>query len=279
MKNHVRYIIFIILFSTCLIVFGNSVCSAKSQGVTAIIGALPAEVEMLTRDTKDQKSTALGGITIVQGMLSGQKIIIARCGEGKVNAAMLTTLLIDHLHPARIIFTGIAGGTSPEHGPGDIIIGARVAEHDFGIITSKGFRNNPTENAVTGKDNPLFFPANPGLLQAAIRAAKNLHLRPVNAGRIHRKPSITVGTIVTGDQFIASSAKTRELREKFHADAVEMEGGAVAQVCYSQHVPCLIIRSLSDSADENAKIDIKALFQVAADNSAMFVKAILKNIL
>ena len=96
-------------------------------------------------------------------------------------------------------------------------------------------------------------------------------LTPLRTSKGDRKPSVVTGVIVTGDIFVASKKKKNELRELFSADAVEMEGAAVAQVCYQQGVPIVVFRSLSDTADQNAYTDLKRFYKTAARNSAELV--------
>ena len=104
----------------------------------------------------------------------------------------------------------------------------------------------------TRKPNPLFFPADADLLAVAEKAALDLKLAPVKTASGERTPRVATGVIVTGDAFVASPAKKEALRKEFKADATEMEGAAVAQICWQRHVPCLILRSLSDSAGVKA---------------------------
>ena len=123
-----------------------------------------------------------------------------------------------------------------------------LGNHDYGEWTPEGFRVGRTVDPFTGKPNPLFFPADAGLLAVAEKAALDLKLAPVKTASGERTPRIVTGVIVTGDAFVASLAKKDALRKEFKANATEMEGAAVAQICWQRRVPCLILRSLSDSA-------------------------------
>ena len=115
----------------------------------------------------------------------------------------------------------------------------------------------------TGKPNPLFFPADAGLLAVAEKAALDLKLAPVKTASGERTPRVVTGVIVTGDAFVASLAKKDALRKEFKADATEMEGAAAAQICWQRRVPCLILRSLSDSAGAKAP-ENELLFEKSA---------------
>jgi adenosylhomocysteine nucleosidase len=126
----------------------------------------------------------------------------------------------------------------------------------------------------TGKRNPLFFPADAGLLGVAEKVAPDLKLSPVKTATGERTPRVVTGVIVTGDAFVASPAKKDALRKEFKADATEMEGAAVAQVCWQQRVPCLILRSLSDGAGAKAPEDERLFEKAAAQNAARLVTGI-----
>jgi adenosylhomocysteine nucleosidase len=187
---------------------------------------------------------------------------------------MAATLLVEHFRPAHVLFTGIAGGLNPDLGPGDIVIGGRTAYYDYGELTPKGFRPLPTVNALTGKPNPLSFPADADLLARAEKAAADLKLARVKTDKGDRAPRVVTGVIVTGNLFVASPTKSAELRKDFQADATEMEGAAVAQICWQQRVPCLVLRSLSDDAGANAREDVRLFEKTAAQNSALLVSGI-----
>jgi adenosylhomocysteine nucleosidase len=233
------------------------------------------EVETLEKQLTQKKERTIQGIRFTTGRLQERAVVLAYSGIGKVNAAVSATLLIDQLRPSHVIFTGIAGGINPDLGPGDIVIGARTAYHDYGELTPRGFQVGPTKDPRTGKQNPLFFPADAGLLTAAEKVAAELKLSPLKTRAGARTPQALKGVIVTGDVFVAAPAKKAELRKDLKADAIEMEGAAVAQICWQQRVPCLILRGLSDSADDRAEEDYRAFAKTAAHNSALLVLGIL----
>jgi adenosylhomocysteine nucleosidase len=236
-----------------------------------VLGAMPIEVEELRRQTTDVKERTVRGVRFVTGTLAGRKVVLARSGIGGVNAGVATALLLEHFDPSAVLFTGVAGGLNPDLGPLDIVIGRETAYHDFGEAGVGGFRPFPSVNPADGEPNPISFPADPVLLIAAEKAAKVLDLAKTTA----RQPRIVTGVIVTGNQFVASPARRDELRKGFKADAAEMEGAAVAQVCWQSRVPCLVVRSLSDDAGDKAPAAYKAFEKAAADNSARLVVGIL----
>ena len=251
---------------------------AAPAPVTAILGAMPVETALLERTLTGRSERRIQGVRFVTGALYGRRVVLAESGIGKVNAAMTTTLLIDHFKPAAVLFTGIAGGINPDLAPGDLVIGQKTVQHDFGAVVPEGFRTGPTPNPFRRRDNPLYFQAPARLLTAAEGAARDVKLARLGTGIDARMPRITRGIIATGDVFVASSSRKTELRKNFQADAVEMEGAAVAQVCWQLNVPCLVIRSLSDAADDHASRDLEQFINVAARNSAMLTTEIVKRL-
>jgi len=246
--------------------------------VTGIIGAMHVEVEMLEQQLGNRSTETIGGVSFVRGTLRGRKVVVAESGIGKVNAAMAAALLDERYHPSEVLFTGIAGGIADDERPGDIVIATRTAQHDFGLVTDDGFTPDLVADPKTGRKTPIFEEADPRLLALAQGAAEKLVLQEVHSGGVARKPAVRSGVVVSGDVFVASAKRKAELRRDFGADAVEMEGAAVAHVCRAMGVPCLVIRSISDSADAAADTDAAAFAKAAATNSAAIARAIVERI-
>jgi adenosylhomocysteine nucleosidase len=173
---------------------------------------------------------------------------------------------IDRFQPEQVLFTGIAGGIDENLNPGDLVIGEKVFQHDLGFLGNEGFRLESEKNPMDGKRNPIYFESSPELIALAKASTENIKLAPAHDAI----PKITSGLIATGDVFMASDAKRAEF-QRMGVKAVEMEGAAVAQVCYQHKVPFIVIRSLSDKADASAKTDIKTFYMTAAANSATLV--------
>jgi adenosylhomocysteine nucleosidase len=252
----------------------GSVTTGGRQPVTLILGAFGQEVRLLDEAVQGAKVQQVRGLKFTTGLLGGRQVVICLSGIGKVNAAMTVTAAIVKFEPAEVIFTGIAGGVNPELRPGDIVLGARVGQHDYGDLTEAGMKVGPTRSPITNRRNPVLFPADERLLALASAAAKEVKWQPVSLGEQTRVPRVQAGTIVTGDVFVASESKSKSLRQDLQADATEMEGAAVAQVCYQFGVPCLVIRSLSDNADSRAMEDLRKFQGQAAHNSAALVEAV-----
>jgi adenosylhomocysteine nucleosidase len=261
----------------CIAIGVNSVSAiAQQDSPTAILGALTEEVMLLQNELTDAEEQYIQGIPFLTGAIQERPVVIARTGVGKVNAAMVTTLLIEHFQPGEIIVMGVAGGTNPDLLPGDVIIAERIAHHDLGSLTDQGMRHWGVRNPLNEQRNPVFFPGDSLLVAMMERAGQDLELEPVGAGDDLQTPRVIRGVIVTGDVFVASSSKRGQLRDDLRADAVEMEGAAVAQICWQRGVPCVIIRCLSDTADENAGRDYENFYQIAARNSARLVLDVIK---
>lgn len=261
-----------ILFFVLLFICTQSFAQREFRPITGILGAFDAEVEYLLSIATNKTEKTIQQIRFTEGELNGKKVVIAQTGIGKVNAAITTTLMIEHYMPREIIFTGIAGGTNPGLSPGDIVIGARVAYHDYGTLTIDSLQVRPTKNAITGKENPLYYLSDEKLVATAVRASADAKLAKVKS----QYPKVVTGTIVTGDTFISSPKAVKEFRRRFNADATEMEGAAVAQACLQQSQPFIVVRSLSDNAGHASMKEVEQFYKLAAENSANLVLAIIK---
>jgi adenosylhomocysteine nucleosidase len=250
---------------------GTIEAQPKNEPVTAILGAYGDEITLLLEKVENKKDHQIGGLTFTEGTLNGRHVVVALTGIGKVNAAITTTLAIEHFHPSEILFSGIAGGIDPALSPGDLVIGTRLAYHDYGTLADS-LVHDPTRNPVTQKNNPLFFPCNDTLVKIAEKASRSLTLEKPIENR--PAPKIVSGTIITGDLFITSHAASEKLWQQWHAEATDMESAAVAQTCWQREIPFIIIRSLSDAADSEAEKDIHRFYRVAAHNAATLVIAL-----
>ena len=198
------------------------------------------------------------------------------CVHAKLDHALIAQFGVD-----RIIFTGIAGGISKDLYVGDVVISDKMIQHDYGLISKDGFQ--PRQIAVgdsSGTEAPVeYFQPDTQLIRVAMSAAEQLDFPAPDtamSARVGEGVKVYKGCIVTGDQFIASEEKRQWLEETFGAYATEMEGGAVGQVCASNGVPFVVVRTLSDLANEDASVDIEIFFAYASRNSAMLVLEMLK---
>ncbi len=260
----------IFLITAICLIAGSAAFAAVAQtpSPTGVLGASAEEIMLLQSEMKAAEERYIEGVRFVTGEIEGRPVVVARTGVGKVNAAMVTTLLLEHFRPAAVIVMGVAGGTNPSLQPGDVIIAERTAHHDLGSLSSQGTRRWGVRNPIDESRNPIFFPGDSLLVLLAKQAGQTVEFEPMGSGEDERVPRVVTGVVVSGDVFVESSALRAQLHDDLDADAVEMEGAAVAQVCWQRRVPCLIIRCLSDMADESAGRDYQNLYQAAARNAA-----------
>ncbi|WP_026631029.1 5'-methylthioadenosine/adenosylhomocysteine nucleosidase [Dyadobacter alkalitolerans] len=250
------------------------ITNIEAQSITGVLGAFPPELVLLQSKMEEKKDTIIQQIRFTKGKLNGRQIVLAQTGIGKVNAAITTTLMIEHFKPREIVFSGIAGGIDPALNPGDIVIGTHVTYHDFGMAEDNGMQYWSTKNPATMLENPRLFVCDSTLVKKALVVSKGLTFSKIKRDNGSFEPAVKQGIIVTGDVFVSSEIITKRLREELNAAATEMEGAAIAQTCYQQNTPFLIIRSLSDNANEKAQNDIMAFYDIAAHNAATLVMAV-----
>ena len=249
--------------------------SAPAQPVVGVLG-ISREIAPIERRLQDTREVSIRGYVFRVGKLDGRSIVVGRSGAGKVNAAIVTTLLIDEFKPRVVLFTGTAGAVDPALRPGDVVIGAKVAQHDVGLQATDGIRLRGLRNAVTGDLDPLLVPAPEALLSLARRSAKDMHLPAIrtDSGEDH-VPHIVEGVIVTGDVFLSDATRRETLRSTLSATAIEMEGAAVIQTCRQFSVSCLVVRGITDRADDQAMTSYERFLAIASEHAATLVAAII----
>jgi adenosylhomocysteine nucleosidase len=247
----------------------TGVCgSGKQENVTLILGAFSDEVKPIQAELENKREGKIEGIVFTEGKLRGKRAAVTWTGIGKVNAAMTTTPLIEHFRPSEVIVCGIAGAVNPQLGVGDVVIAEKSAQHDLGFWSDAGIESRGFDNRLTGEQNPVFFAADERLLGVALRAGDQTVLKSVATDGKGTQAKVKRGVVVTGDTFIMSPQKRIDLQKRLGADAVEMEGAAIAQVCYQRGIPHLVIRGISDTADEKADKDVNAFQNIALENAA-----------
>lgn len=214
------------------------------------------EIEALQAAMAGTTTTREGPFRLFRGELAARPAVVARCGVGKVNAAALTqTLLLRGV--TRVVFTGVAGALDPALAVGDVVVSEDAVQYDVDV-RALGYE----AGEVPGSGRA--WPADEDLVRAALAAAGEL--RGVRAVR---------GRVASGDRFLADAAEAADVRSRFGAACVEMEGAAVAQLCAAWGVPFVIIRSISDTADHEAQIDFRAFTRTAAEHAKTVVEGIL----
>jgi len=224
-----------------------------------IIGAMEEEVQFLIRDMNFERKEVKAKMKFSLGSIHNKNVVIVTSGIGKVNAAVCAQILIDDFNVDYIINVGIAGGTADNIFPGDIVIGENLVQHD--IDTSAfGDRIGQIPRLDT-----FDFRCDSKLVKYANEACKDIK------GHNH-----FTGRIVSGDQFIANISKIKWLNAEFDCLACEMEGASIAQVCYLNEIPFIIIRSISDNANNGAQMDYEKFKDVAVENSTNILNNMLK---
>jgi adenosylhomocysteine nucleosidase len=266
---------FIVLFAASLSIGWPTDAQAPAPRPVVILG-VPAEVRdveaRLTRATVER----VQGVPFTVGVVGSTRVVLGKTNAGKVNAAMMTALAVNHYSPYAVFFTGTAGAVDPELKPGDVVLGTAIGYHDFGAAMPGGFIRRATNNPVSGGVNPAFFAPDERLVSAARRLAPALMLTPVPGTT--RVPAVHEGVIVTGDAFVANRAQRDEMRRSLKASAVEMEGAAVAQVSSQLGVPFMVIRSITDSADGGTIDDYRTNLDAASRNAATLTLAVVNDL-
>jgi len=232
-----------------------------------ILTAIPEEMADLVDREKVHEKRA--GLTFLRGMVSGRDAILVEAGMGKVNAALAATLLLDRYGCRALLFCGVAGGVDPALSIGDIVVGRRNLQHDYGAITAgELITYQPGRPPLPGRDTTHGYDMEPDLLARLQQASRDLALPAIDAavtGAATRVPRIVFGTVASGDTFINCERTRTRLAASFGAQAVEMEGGAVAQVCERLGgVPFVNVRCLSDLAGGESHLDFGTFLPVAA---------------
>lgn len=224
-----------------------------------IIGAMELEVEELKAKMELRNTVEKASMEFMEGTLNNTEVVIVQSGIGKVNAALCTQILCDAFQVSHIINTGVAGSLKNEIDIGDIVISTDALHHDVDV---RVFGYPLGEVPQIGC---LSFPADERLIEIAASTCRKVN------------PDIQVyeGRIVSGDQFISDKQVKENIIHNFQGFCVEMEGASVAHAAYLNHVPFVIIRAISDKADDSAEMDYPTFEKAAAAHSAALVEHML----
>ena len=220
-----------------------------------IIGAMEEEVAILKEKMKIEQKLEKASMEFFAGTLAGREVVVVRSGIGKVNAGICTQILVDLFDVKAVINTGIAGSLDGRIDIGDIVISTDALHHDMDAVNF-GYPLGQIPRMDT-----LSFPADEKLIAVAEEAC-----RQVNPD-IHT----WTGRVVSGDQFIADRAVKDRIIEKFGGFCTEMEGAAIAQGAYLNQIPFVILRAISDKADDSATMDYPTFEKKAIEHSVRLV--------
>ena len=228
-----------------------------------IIGAMSIEVETLVEKMENVRQSTRAWSTYYEGTLEGQEVVVVQCGVGKVNAAMCAQILCDLYGVTHLVNTGIAGSLNAQLDIGDLVVSQDAMYHDFDCVNF-GY----PMGKVPGMD-VIQFPADETMIRYALAAAEAVHPGHVRTGRV-----------ASGDQFVANKELKNKIIEVTQALCTEMEGASIAQTAYRNGIPFVILRAISDKADDSAEMDYPTFERIAAHRCAtvtMTLAAALKN--
>lgn len=229
---------------------------------TGIIGAMELEVETLKSKMAVSQIVKKAGMDFFEGSLNGARVVIVRSGVGKVNAALCVQILADLFEVTHIINTGVAGSLNAKLDIGDILVSRDAIHHD---VDATIFGYKPGEVPQLGIRE---FPADERLMQLAKTTCE----------RVNPDCHAVIGRVVSGDQFISSKEIKKKLSADFQGDCAEMEGTAIAHGAYLNQIPFVIIRAISDKADDSAEMDYPTFEKAAALHSAALVEEMVASI-
>ena len=243
-----------------------------------LICAIPQELAHLRDALAHADAEEVAHARFDKGGLDGHEVVLVGAGIGKVNTALVATLLVDRFDCRLIVFSGVAGGLDPDLDIGDLVVADSTLQHDAGVIEDGRLHTyqaghvpffNPTDR--------LGYPVEPGLLARVRERLDGFVLPPLSAraGGEGRPPRIAYGPILSGDQYVHCEATRERLFRDLGGRAVEMEGGALGQVCEAFGVPWLDVRALSDLAGRDSRMDFVAFVDEVAASSALILRRLL----
>ena len=228
-----------------------------------IIGAMEVEIVGILAAMTDITTRSIAQISFHVGRLGDKEVVLARCGVGKVNAAMCTQAMLDKFPVLHIINLGVAGAINNSLNIKDVVVSTSLVQHDFDI-TAVG--HPPGHVPALGVE----LHADKDLAEAALAVCKEIFKGSTSTAYL--------ATIATGDQFVADKNVKERIHSNFDAYCVEMEGAAIAQVCHLNQVPFVVIRAISDKADGSADMDFEEFLTAAAANSSKIVARLVSSL-
>ena len=224
-----------------------------------IIGAMAVEIATLKEAMQDMTTVCQTGMEFYEGKLEGLDVVVVQCGVGKVNAAMCAQTLCDRFGVTHLVNTGIAGSLCAELDIADLVVSQDAIYHDFDLR----FWGRPI-GQVPGLD-VVAFPADQDMIACAYAAAES-----VNPGHTRK------GRVASGDQFVCSKEQKDKIIADTNAICAEMEGAAIAHTAYRNGIPFVILRAISDKADDSAEMDYPSFEALAAQRCAQVTMAMAK---
>ena len=223
-----------------------------------IIGALDEEIKPLIASLREGVCERIGMIDFYSGILCGKRVAIAKCGVGKVFAAICAEAMIIKYSPSLIVNTGVGGALSSKIKTADVVIADKLCQHDMDTSPL----GDP--KGLVSWINKIYFDADPKAVKILRSAADELSIRSF------------VGTVASGDQFISTRKEKKRIVSEFSAICCEMEGAAIAQVAYVNSTPFAVVRAISDCAKGGATMEYNKFLPIAAKISTSLTMALIK---
>ncbi|MDY6012173.1 5'-methylthioadenosine/adenosylhomocysteine nucleosidase [Clostridium sp.] len=226
--------------------------------IIGIISAMDEELAILLKDMDVTEKKVKANMTFHKGKLWGKDVVAVVSGIGKVNAAICAQILISEYNVGTIINVGVAGGIGMDIYPGDVVVAENLVQYDMDT-TAFGDKHGQIPRLDT-----FDFKCDENLVSVCTKACDEIEGFNTFLGRI-----------VSGDKFVASVDTIKWLEEEFDAKAVEMEGASIAHVCYLNNVPFVVIRSISDNANNGAHMDYEKFTPIGVRNSTTILKGMI----
>lgn len=255
-----------------------------------IIAAESKEMNEIKKLMKNIEEKDLFNLQFFTGKIEEEECVLVECGEGKVNAARTTQIMIDNFKIDKLVNVGSAGAINEDLNVKDVVIADKLVQYDFDI---SGLGYEKGEICNIGK----YIYCDKTLVEECQEAIENIEntksIKDIkntnnnenkeNAENIKKIENIendsykvVIGTIATADSFCDKPEIAKMVRKEFNAECVEMEGAAVAQVCYLDKIPFLVIRGISDTPNGNNKIDFRKYLEIASKQSAKILQNLIK---
>lgn len=229
--------------------------------ITGIIGAMEIEVAEIKESMENISQEEISGVIYYKGKIHNKDVIVAKCGVGKVHAAVCTQTMILKYSPDVIINTGVAGSLNSKLDIADLVISDFVVEHDM-------------DTSALGDPLGLISGIDIIKIPSAVKTVEKIK----NAAEHIENTNVFVGTIATGDQFICNLEQKNHIVDNFDALCAEMEGAAIGHVCYLNKVDFCIVRAISDKADGSAHMDFPSFVKIAAKKSTELIHNYLESV-
>ena len=233
----------------------------EKKEVIGIIGAMDVEVNSLKDSAKISETKKIAEMEFCKGQIGEKDVVIVKCGMGKVNAGICANTLINEFGCTKVINTGVAGSLDSKIDIGDIVVSTDAVQHDYDV-EAIGFKKG--EVPYTGK---VAFEADEAMRKAAVEAVEK------SAPDIH----VFEGRVCSGDQFISKKEQKEKIISDFGGMCCEMEGAAIAQACYLNGTPFVVMRAISDKPDETEIVEYKTFEEKAAQRCAKIVRYMVEN--